>query len=121
MSRVIKFRAIKFRAFNRGKMTQISPSTGELDTIQGDIHLMQYTGLKDSYGKEIFEGDIIHWKEEGIVFEIKWSVEDCGYICIRYHIEDGGCSSGSMNQMYLDHFEIIGNIHENPELLEVAR
>ena len=74
----------------------------------------QYTGIKDKHGVEIYEGDIIKWKEEGICFSVRWSQEDCGYICMR----DLPLSSGSMNQQYLDHFEKIGNIHQNPELLE---
>ena len=75
--------------------------------------VMQYTGCRDSKGVDIYEGDIIEWKEEDIIFEVKWSPEDCGYICIR-----DNCA-GSMNQQYIDHFEVVGNIYENPELLEV--
>ena len=76
----------------------------------------QFTGLLDCNGKDIFEGDIIEWKEAAIRFRVTWSLEDCGFICIRVW-QDNICS-GSMNQQYLDHFQIIGNIHENKNLLE---
>lgn len=69
--------------------------------------LMQFTGLHDKNGKEIYEGDILHEKKEktapmannGIDREI--IVED-----IR-HLE--------FNEV---HCEVIGNIYENPELLK---
>ena len=74
----------------------------------------QFTGLLDKNGVEIYENDIIEWKEHNIIFKVEWSQEDCGYVCHR----DFPMSCGSMNQMYLDHFVIIGNIHQNPELLK---
>ena len=59
--------------------------------------LMQYTGLKDKNGVEIYEGDIVKY-EYGQIFEIKW---DYGLLS---HLENIW-------------FKIIGNIYENPELL----
>ena len=78
------------------------------------LTLLEYTGLKDKNGVKIYEGDVIEWREEGIRFSVRWSQEDCGYICMR----DLPLSSGSMNQQYLDHFEVIGTTFENPELLD---
>ena len=81
-----------------------------------DVKLMQSTGLKDKNGKEVFVGDIIK----------------CTRRCLHeVYIEKeyGGTFIGGMPAVYLkglgegyawtEHEEIIGNIYENPELLEV--
>ena len=74
--------------------------------------LMQFTGLKDSNGKEIFEGDIVFVAGEGYS---KVSFDDTG----RFIFE-----SPTNFFDYVDCFEDIeyvqGNIYENPELLEAA-
>ena len=76
----------------------------------------QYTGLTDKNGKEIYEGDIIHFVKDGnakvlwgkgkAMFCLKWL--DCG-------VED----ELDYNVICRGPVEVIGNIHENPELLGV--
>jgi uncharacterized phage protein (TIGR01671 family) len=56
--------------------------------------LMQFTGLKDKNGKQIYEGDVL--KYEKYIINVEWNEE-----------------AGN------DDFEIIGNVYENPELLTV--
>lgn len=72
----------------------------------------QYTGLKDKNGDEIYEGDIL---EDG-------SGEPIEYWTVKF--EDGkfiGSTQGVDEDIFeLTDLEIIGNIHENPELLEAA-
>ncbi|EGI5108791.1 hypothetical protein FQY77_05840 [Listeria monocytogenes] len=77
----------------------------------------QYTGLKDKNGKKIFEGDIVNCKFfdrmvgdiAGVInfIDCVWAVSDFKNKRL-YQLID------------VDNIEIIGNIHENPELLEVA-
>jgi hypothetical protein len=90
------------------------------DTPIDKIELMQSTGLKDKNGKEIFEGDIVQFEDcytetdflyvnTGIV---EWS-QGSFTITNRDSVEMGDLLDGE----FLD-VTIIGNVYENPELLE---
>ena len=79
----------------------------------------QDTGLKDKNGKEIYEGDIIektyysyHQPECSELFEIK-------YEGLSFHFEH--IKGSTFHLPFTEDIEIIGNIHENPELLEEER
>lgn len=87
------------------------------------IILMQSTGLKDVNGKEIFEGDVVNNGGLAIVkfgrFVDTKMHEQLGFY-VEY-IDDDLLWNGSINgniDMLLD-CEVVGNIHDNPELLEV--
>ena len=71
---------------------------------------MQYTGLKDKNGKEIYEGDII--KLGFTTQEIKWV--DQGFATVD--LKSGAIFELSGGRITM--IEIIGNIYENPELLK---
>lgn len=74
----------------------------------GQVVIMQYTGLKDRNGKEIYEGDILHWNNdyiEIVEWSDKWTPHWKGLPDTR--ITGGGRAC-----------EIIGNIYENPELIK---
>ena len=79
----------------------------------GDI-IMQYTGLKDKNGVEVYEGDILSNEYPYKTFEVGVVeyLED-GFV-VNYG-NDEICYLGSTK----DNREVIGNIYENPELIEV--
>ena len=68
---------------------------------------MQFTGLLDKNGKEIYEGDILKWNDE--VSQVMWRLYDS-----MFEIEK--IFNGFSERVTSD-YEIIGNIYENPELL----
>lgn len=76
----------------------------------------EYTGLTDKNGKRIFEGDITQYDKDGALYEIVF-VKEGGktQFCSKF-IPDG--SLGYVNG---GRDKVIGNIHDNPELLEMIK
>lgn len=79
--------------------------------------IMLSTCLLDKNGQEIFEGDVVDYKGRKAV--IKWHGSYASFI-YRF-IDESQTGKPKWNPLYLDYMrcEIIGNIYENPELLEV--
>jgi len=77
---------------------------------ENDYTIQQYTGLKDSKGVEIYEGDIVDCKydDEKVIAEIKYSEEYAAFLC----------GENALWQGWLGKAEIIGNIFETPELIK---
>ena len=78
----------------------------------------QCTGLTDKNDKLIFEGDILRFvNDDGETsnYEVYWSNDEAGW-CIKK--EDAFDTMGCWDESR-ESFEVVGNIHDNPELLEV--
>ncbi|KKF55655.1 YopX family protein [Streptococcus uberis] len=83
-----------------------------------EIILMQYTGLKDKNGVEVFEGDIVIAWSQGVkgAFEIKRRIDGLWLLYPAW--KDGQFWYLSPTEDGRETIEIIGNIYENPDLLE---
>ena len=115
----MRMREIKFRAWDKACNCMITDMNNRLHiylngsvSINGvwateDIILMPYTGLRDKSGKEIYEGDIVRdWEEAQHVVEY-----DEGFLWP--FVFDSAEEKTDSNESI-----VIGNIYENPELLE---
>ncbi len=101
MKREIKFRAWDTTEGHEPEMHYFL--LGEGFSGMNNCPIMQYTGLKDKDGKEIYEGDILELYDG-----LKWVVHD---------IRDNHSIESLLRTNEKETIEVIGNIHENPELL----
>ena len=132
-------REIKFRAWHKGrkKIVEITDlNFMEKENIkctyrdkpylfttisQDEVELMQFTGLQDKNGVDIYEGDIINsdYRAEGYRANLHgYIVFFRGGFCART-VKVKYFDDCPMSDLIIDSTEIIGNIYENPELLEV--
>lgn len=122
-------RVIKFRWWNGVRMISHSNLVVGAKNLRSPEH-MQFTGLKDCKGVEIYEGDIVETKgypfytEEGRNYlgEVAWFKEDACWHVFLHVVSDRvvGRASGDALGNYIEErsdFEVLGNIHENHELL----
>ena len=86
-------------------------------TVGEDVDLMQYTGLKDKHGVEIYEGDIVDCERHGFTTSIEYygGAFRCRSegVPLSLYIDECYADKDDNNQL-----EVIGNIYENPELLK---
>lgn len=128
-------REIKFRAWDEKQKKMLygvsigtikvwdenAPLISHEFSYSKDCIFEQYTGLKDKNGKEIYEGDIVKcWSQDTYpVGRVMYSEEWCDYEIVSYDPKD--CKVYSLENFsptIKEYLEVIGNIHENPELLK---
>lgn len=117
--KVIPWESIRIEKDENETNLSVVVFDGSVGDHYDDFPIMQYTGLKDSKGVEIYEGDILrcyHWTN-GFVF----------YLDGSYHVSSDQVSLDYENHTTYDHLNsdliadntliVIGNIYDNPELL----
>src|SRR3990167_7667636 len=101
-------REIKFGAWDKEKQIMINDLNGWSKGYQDKYELMQFTGLKDKNGKEIYEGDIFE-SPSGILFYVLWDKD--GW-CYNNVDDEPNHISGRLSEIAKD-WKVIGNIYEN--------
>ena len=124
-------REIKFRFWSKAlKLMTPVFSLGEIwegvsqewsPLYHEDLIPLEYISRKDMNGKEIFEGDVVqHVSTGGFLFEVFLRQDG------RWHLRRGDevFNNGDYydgDEVYWENFSVIGNIYENPELMEASR
>ncbi len=120
-------REIKFRAWDKETKSMSPPRSlqdicimkdtlADFAIMDGKLEFMQFTGLLDKQGKEIYEGDfqLLDYGRGKRIASVGWSGKDACFVYLT--LKDGFLHACREVDAKMN--EVIGNIYENPELLE---
>lgn len=135
MTREIKFRAwnstnekmIDLRAITPLAIESALNCDGLFLPFEEDLILMQFTGLKDKNGNEIYEGDVVETEnyDQLAIVTFKTTGYLAGAFCLKQ--KDGKFRNFSPDNIWSpsdeprNWDEVIGNIYENPDLIEKTK
>ena len=125
-------RKIQFRGKNRyrkewlyGSLSQYGDGSYGIDGVPVEADSVgQFTGLLDKNGKEIYEGDIVRYQDTmgySFIGLIGFDEGRFGFVNRRgigTLDKDGVYADGYCSVPYTIEYEVLGNIHDNPELLQ---
>ena len=105
------------------KIRQFEPDRPECNDYEVDPETVgQYTGLTDKNGVRIFEGDIVRYAERrlggedvSVAFPVTF---DEGGFCAHHYFLNNWLRNGLGGNTKLEDIEVIGNIHDNPDILK---
>ncbi|GAF18929.1 hypothetical protein JCM19046_3542 [Bacillus sp. JCM 19046] len=115
---------IKFRAWYESPIRKkmiYEGATGECFQLEREgqpITIMQYTGLKDKNGTEIYEGDILDAQSDSVQI-VCWDENQARYKSVPLYAYKTNAGNGGWSgyDLFNRKLEVIGNIHQHPELL----
>ena len=112
-------KTIKFRIFNKKIKSYIDIHSSaimidELNDLNDNLIVEQFTGLHDKNGKEIFEGEILYNNDRKENCVVKYDEEKAMFIVEYLESKDKFTLWESISNLYYS----VGNINENQELLD---
>ncbi len=114
-----KMCAVKALEFTENEGTVVTKDDGYFGYAGSDLKLMQSTEFPDKNGREIYEGDIVrfspYWVEHPWTSRVVWGREYAGHV-VKGKADDS--EEDVLDCEMVEDAEVIGNIYENPELLE---